>query len=91
MAHVQVTQLWWHEVPPRKRYASEEVAMKTTVKFRYEKSTKGAVKYMEVDDKGLPLNYTNGGKILTMYLRKDFLGGRQPQDISVELTIPEAS
>jgi protein tyrosine/serine phosphatase len=51
--------------------------MNTTLKFTFEKETKGAVRYQEVGDDGTP---AFAPQIGTLYIRKSPLPGRQDSE-----------
>ena len=59
--------------------------MNTTVRFKLEKETKGAVRYQEVDDTGQPKDFTTA-LIGTVYLRKAQLPDGHPLAIAVTVT-----
>jgi hypothetical protein len=54
--------------------------------FIFERETKGAVRYMEVNDKGEKLEMTDGALIGTVYLRKAKLPTSFPQKLSLVIT-----
>ncbi len=56
---------------------------RTEVFFALEKSTKGAHRYMEVDDNSNQVKVKDGALIGTLYLRKTFIGDNPPQAITV--------
>lgn len=55
-----------------------------TAKFQFERETKGAVRFQEIDDNGTVLDM-NAAVIGTLYLRKSHLGGTTPQSITVSI------
>jgi hypothetical protein len=58
--------------------------MNTTLKFTFEKATKGAVRYQEVGDDGAPAFAPQVG---TLYVRKSALpGGKIPKALIVTIT-----
>jgi hypothetical protein len=58
--------------------------MNTTLKFAFEKETKGAVRYQEVGDDGAPAFAPQVG---TLYVRKSALpGGKIPKALIVTIT-----
>jgi hypothetical protein len=57
--------------------------MNTTLKFAFEKETKGAVRYQEVSDDGEPAFAAQVG---TLYIRKSALpGGKIPKALTVTI------
>jgi hypothetical protein len=57
--------------------------MTLTIKFKFEKETKGAVRYQEVGDNGEPAFSPSVG---SLYVRKSALpGGKIPQDLHVTI------
>lgn len=58
--------------------------MKTTVNFRWEKETKGAVRYKETDANGVDAPYGQY-KIGTLYMRKTAFDEYPPEQLSVTL------
>jgi hypothetical protein len=57
--------------------------MNTTLKFAFEKETKGAVRYQEVGDDGGPAFAPQVG---TLYIRKSALpGGKIPKSLTVTI------
>jgi hypothetical protein len=59
--------------------------MTITVKFKLEKTTKGAVRYQEIDDNGAPAEAW--AKIGTLYVRKTaFERDSIPQTLTVSVT-----
>jgi len=57
--------------------------MNITLKFAFEKETKGAVRYQEVGDDGAPAFAPNVG---TLYVRKSALpGGKIPKELIVTI------
>ena len=58
------------------------------LKFRLEKETKGALRYMEVDANGARQDIGNGATIGTIYVRKDHVDGT-PKSLSVTLTVED--
>jgi hypothetical protein len=57
--------------------------MNTTLKFTFEKETKGAVRYQEVGDDGAPAFAPQVG---TLYVRKSGLpGGKIPKTLTVTI------
>lgn len=56
---------------------------KKVVKFHVEKTTPGAVRFKEVDDKGERVTIADGASIGTLYIRKSALGTNVPEDITV--------
>lgn len=59
---------------------------KITVGFKFEKETKGAIRYQEIDGEGNPVTTTDGAKIGTLYLRKTALSNEVPQKLKVEIS-----
>ena len=60
----------------------------TTISFIKEKETKGAVRYQEVDDKGSPLEMTNGAKVGVLYFRKTaFADGNYPEKVIIDVRV----
>jgi hypothetical protein len=53
-------------------------------KFQFERETKGAVRFQEIDDTGKVLDMT-AAAIGTLYLRKSSLDGQVPQSITVSI------
>ena len=60
--------------------------MKLKVNFIVEKTTPGAVRFQETDDKGQPLKIGDGAKVGTLYVRKSALGKDIPNNLTVELS-----
>jgi len=58
--------------------------MEKEIKFKFERETKGAVRYMEVDDKG---NKAEEYSIGTLYVRKSTLGDKLPPPKTITVTI----
>ena len=57
--------------------------MNTTLKFKFEKETKGAVRYQEVGDDGAPAFAPQVG---TLYIRKSALpSGKIPKELIVTI------
>jgi hypothetical protein len=57
--------------------------MNTTLKFAFEKETKGAVRYQEVGDDGAPAFAPQVG---TLYVRKSAMpDGKIPKELSVTI------
>lgn len=56
-----------------------------TVKMKFEKETKGAVRYQEVDGNGDPVEISNGAVLGSLYIRKSGING-VPKALSVVLT-----
>lgn len=59
--------------------------MKKVLKFVIERETKGAVRYMEVDNTNKEVDLVNQ-TVGTIYLRKSALGGVMPTRLQVEIT-----
>lgn len=60
----------------------------TTLTFRLDKETKGAVRYCEVDEQGNPVQIIDG-TIGAIYIRKDKLEGNKiPGRLTVQISIP---
>lgn len=57
-----------------------------TCSFLFERETKGAVRYQEINAQGEPISTNDGAKIGTLYLRKSALGSDIPQKVSVSVT-----
>lgn len=60
----------------------------TTIKIRMvvEKTTKGAIKYAELSEKGVCLTPMDpGAKIGTLYIRKSAFNGAVPERITIEV------
>jgi hypothetical protein len=58
--------------------------MNTTLKFTFEKETKGAVRFQEVGDDGAPAFAPHVG---TLYIRKSALpSGKIPKTLTVTIT-----
>jgi hypothetical protein len=55
-----------------------------TAKFQFERETKGAVRFQEIDETGKILDMT-AAAIGTLYLRKSSLNGQVPQSITVNI------
>lgn len=56
-----------------------------TVKFKFERTTKGAVRFNEVDDTGMPIGHDQL-KVGALYLRKTaFPDGQIPQALTVRI------
>lgn len=71
--------------------AKQQTKTVTTVTLVFEKETKGAVRYQEIDANGQPVDYSTG-HIVTLYVRKSAFaaaGGKAPAAIRV--TIEAAS
>lgn len=58
-----------------------------SVKLQFERETKGAVRFQEVDDAGNPKDIAAGAVIGTLYLRKSGINGI-PKGLTVNI-IPE--
>jgi hypothetical protein len=59
---------------------------KTTVKFKLEKTTPGAVRYQEVDDSGNKLTTRSAKCVIgSLYIRKLALEGNVPQEMTVDI------
>jgi hypothetical protein len=60
--------------------------MTIEVKFKFEKETKGALRYQEVDEKGEPIEQV-WAKVGSLYLRKTAFerGAAYPQTLRVEI------
>ena len=57
---------------------------KLTINYAVEKTTPGAVRYIEVDSSGAQLKGdADGAKAPTIYFRKAALGGEIPQRLTV--------
>lgn len=56
-----------------------------TVNFKFERSTKGAHRFQEVDSKGKVLTTNDDAVIGSLYLRKGKVGDDEPK--GVEMTI----
>jgi len=56
-----------------------------TVDFLFEKSTKGAHRFKEVDSDLNPVDYKEQA-IGTLYIRKAFFGDKAPASLKVEVT-----
>jgi len=62
----------------------------TIVSFQFERETKGAVRFQEVDDKGNVLSMGDGAKIGTLYIRKSaFNGEGTPKKIQLAVTVQD--
>jgi len=60
--------------------------VKSELKFRLERETKGAVRYQEINEQGQPeVNYAIG----TLYVRKSALEGRIPQGLTLLITVED--
>ncbi len=57
-----------------------------TVNFAFEKSTKGAHRFKEVDGDNNPIEYTEAA-IGTLYIRKSFFGDNAPKSLTVDITV----
>ncbi len=57
----------------------------TTITFAFEKETKGAVRYQEIDAKGFALSIADGAKIGSLYVRKSALNGTMPMKLNVTI------
>ena len=58
--------------------------MNTTLKFAFEKETKGAIRFQEVGEDGTPAFAPQVG---TLYIRKSALpGGKIPKTLTVTIT-----
>ena len=58
---------------------------KFTVPFLLERETKGAVRYMEVDDKGKPIQ--EDFKIGILYVRKSAFGAKIPERLTITVDV----
>jgi hypothetical protein len=57
--------------------------MNTTLKFAFERETKGAIRFQEVSDDGSPASAPQVG---TLYIRKSALpGGKIPKTLTVTI------
>lgn len=56
-----------------------------TINFAFEKSTKGAHRFKEVDGDNNLVEYKDTA-IGTLYIRKSYFGDKAPKSISVEIT-----
>lgn len=58
------------------------------VNFQFERSTKGAHRFQEVDDKGKVLTTNDDAVVGTLYLRKSGVGDKEPKNakVTIELT-----
>ena len=55
-----------------------------TAKFQFERETKGAVRFQEIDEAGTVLDFKEAA-IGTLYLRKSALNGQVPTMITVSI------
>lgn len=55
-----------------------------TARFKLERETKGALRFVEIDGAGEPLEMVNS-KIGALYLRKSSLNGAQPKFLEVSV------
>ena len=59
---------------------------KTTVKLMLDRETKGALRYQEVDDAGVPRTDDAKGCVFrNLYVRKAALEGAVPKSITIEM------
>lgn len=56
------------------------------VSFALEKETKGALRYAEIDTNGKVKEYPNV-VMGTIYLRKDALGGKKPNNLTIRIAM----
>jgi hypothetical protein len=59
-----------------------------TAKFMFERETKGAIRYQEIDAAGEPLKQDQA-QIGTLYVRKTALNGEKPAFIEITLKATE--
>jgi len=59
--------------------------MQRTVRLQLEKTTRGAIRYREVNTKGEPVDQAES-VVGTLYLRKTALTGEEPTAVSVTIT-----
>jgi hypothetical protein len=56
------------------------------VKFKRVDKTKGALRYVEIDDEGNERKTDADGAVIgTLYLRKAFLKGKEPEEFPVDI------
>lgn len=61
------------------------MAKELKVRFVFERSTKGAHRYQEVDAKGAPVEGMDGAAIGTLYLRKSAIGDEPAKNLEVTI------
>lgn len=59
--------------------------MEKELEFKFERETKGAVRYFEVDDEGRKIDNIQDAVIGTIYIRKSALDGKVPDKIKLLL------
>ena len=59
------------------------------VLFQFERSTKGAHRFQEVDKNGKVLTTNDDAVIGTLYLRKSKVGDKEPKSIKMTLEVTE--
>lgn len=63
------------------------MADKIVVKFKFERSTKGAHRLQEINDKGKVLTTNDDAVIGSLYLRKDRVGEKAPDGATVTIAL----
>ena len=58
---------------------------KATVNFIFEKSTKGAHRFKEVDDNNNAIDYAELA-VGTIYIKKSFFGDKAPKRLQIDIT-----
>jgi hypothetical protein len=71
---------------PARRAPTRESSLPATVHFAFDRSTRGALRYQEVNDAGQPIRTdADGAMVGTLYLRKAKLAGAIPRRITVTI------
>lgn len=56
------------------------------INFKFDYDTKGAIRYVELNDKGQPVKTDAEGALIgTLYLRKAKLNGKMPKGFTIDM------
>ncbi len=81
--------LWPGIVPPNIPTTQPEDTMQRVIRFTLEKTTRGAVRYAELNDRGERVDQAES-VIGTVYLRKSALAGDEPKEITITVNTQAA-
>lgn len=89
-ARDRLAQKLWPGVLPLNFPFSEAPSMDRTITFQLEKTTKGALRFRELDAAGNPIAKTDDATVGVLYLRKSQVGTEVPQRLTVTISTQAA-